>query len=78
MVPKELTMAVATHATMMQVSGECKASGEEMKAIIKILAIGTDWQLKVDPEYIWRKTRKEYPEILNSVQAKNHKDQRVD
>ena len=77
-VPKELTMAVATHATMMQVSGECEASGAKMKATIEALALGTDWESKVNPEYVWRKTRKEHPEILNPVQAKNHEDRRVD
>ena len=77
-VPKELTMAVATHATMMQVSGECEESGAKMKATIEALALGTDWESKVNPEYVWRKTRKEHPEILNPVQAKNHEDRRVD
>ena len=40
--------------------------------------MGTEWEAKVNPEWVWRKTRSLHPEILNPVQAKNHEDRRVD
>ena len=77
-VPAELTMGIATHAAMMQVSGEAEASGQKMKATISALAMGTDWENKVNSEYVWRKTRSLHPDILNPVQAKDHEDRRAD
>ena len=76
--PKQLSLAIATHATMMQVSGEAEASGSKMKATIQALAMDTEWENKVDPEYVWRKTRTLHPDILNPVQAKNHEDRQAD
>ena len=70
MVPKELTMATATYAAMMQVSGECETSWPKMKATIEALAMGTEWEAKVNPKWVGRKTRSLHPEILNPVQAK--------
>ena len=77
-VPRRLTMALATHATMMQVSGEAEASGAKMTATVEALVYNTKWQDKLDPGYVWRKTRTAHPDILNPVQAKNHEDRRVD
>ena len=77
-VPLELTKALATHATMMQVSGEGEASAIKMIALIEALKSGSKWEAKLSTGYLWRLTRKEHPAIMNPVSAKNHEDRQVD
>ena len=52
-IPARFTKACAIHATMMQVSGEAKASGAKMNAIIQALAHGTKWECQLNAEYVW-------------------------
>ena len=73
-----LTFALATHSTMMQVSGEGEASAIKMKAVASALMSGTTHEGSVSIDYLWRKTRLSHPEIMNPVKAKNHEDRRVD
>ena len=77
-VPHQLTYALATHSTMMQVSGEGEASAMKMKSVAAALTSGTDHENEVDLDYLWRKTRLEHPEIIYPVTAKNHEDRQVD
>ena len=78
-IPPQLTKAIATHATMMQVSAEeGEASRQKMLIVVRALKIGTEWEGKFDEEYVWRKTRKDHPALLNPVKAKNHEDRRAD
>ena len=77
-VPKAVTKALATHSTMMQVAGDGEASRPKMIATAQALVAGTNHDGKFNLEYAWRKTRKEYPEILNPVKAKDHEDRRAD
>jgi hypothetical protein len=77
-IPEGFGKALATHATMMQLSCEAEASGARMCSTIIALTAGTKWDGHFNPEYAWRKCRTENPAILNPVQAKNHEDRRVD
>ena len=77
-IPIELTKGLATHATMMQVLGDQEASRQNMIVTVSALCHGTKWQDKIDMDWLWRKTRNDYPEILNPVRAKDHEDRRVD
>ena len=43
-IPYESPLACATHATMMQVSGEAKESGSMMSSCIQALIHGTKWE----------------------------------
>ena len=76
--PQEFTAALAVHATMMQVSGEGEASGKKMITIAKALTVGTKWDGKVQPEWIWRKTRMDNPAIMNPAKTRDGEDHRVD
>ena len=77
--PDEITKALATHATMMQVSAEeGEASGQKMLTMSRALKIGTEWEGKFTDEWAWRKARADHPEILNPVKAKNHEDRRAE
>ena len=77
-VPENLTKTLATHATMMQISGEGEASRPKMMATLHALVAGTKWDEAFSLDYVYRKMRTEHPEMLNPVRAKNHEDRRVD
>ena len=77
-IPHELTYALATHSTMMQVAGDGEASAANMKSVVSAVLAGTEHEGKMDIDYIWRKTREKHPEIINPVRAKNHENRRVD
>ena len=77
-VPHDLTYALATHSSMMQVAGDGEACAANMKAVASAVIAGTKYEGKIDVEYLWRKTRLSHPEILNPVRAKNHENRRVD
>ena len=77
-VPIELTKALATHTTMMQVSGDGEASSSIMRQVASAVLAGTEHDGKINVDYLWRKTRQHHPEILNPVRAKNHENRRVD
>ena len=77
-VPIELTKALATHTTMMQVSGDGEASSSLMRQVASAVLAGTEHDGKINVDYLWRKTRQHHPEILNPVRAKNHENRRVD
>ena len=73
-----LPYALATHSAMMQVSGEGEASAVRMKTTLHALVSGTPHENKFNVGYAWRRTRKDYPEVLNPVRAKGNEDRRVD
>ena len=77
-VPDVLPYALATHSTMMQVSGNGEACAANMKAVASAVIAGTKYDGRIDVEYLWRKTREKHPEIINPVRAKNHENRRVD
>ena len=77
-VPHDLTYALATHSTMMQVAGDGEACAANMKAVASAVIAGTKYERRIDVEYLWRKTREKHPEIINPVRAKNHENRRVD
>ena len=77
-VPHDLTYALATHSTMMQVAGDGEACAANMKAVASAVIAGTKYDGRIDVEYLWRKTREKHPEILNPVREKNHENRRVD
>ena len=77
-VPHTLTYSLATHSTMMQVSGDGEASASKMKAVASALMIETPHENAVNIDYLRRKTRSFHPEIMNPVKAKNNEDRRVD
>ena len=77
-VPPELTKALATQATMMQVSGEGEACRSKMIATATALMHKTEWEGKIDPNYLWNLARAEHPAIMNPVMAKAQDDRRVD
>jgi hypothetical protein len=77
-IPHELTYAIATHSTMMQVASDEEAKNSEMKAVAAALLADTTHEAKINVNYLWRKTRESHPEILNPVKAKNHENRRVD
>jgi len=74
----DLTYALATHSTMMQVAGDGEAKASEMKAIASAVVSGTRHEGKISMDYLWRKTRESHPEIMNPVTAKNHENRCVD
>ena len=77
-IPHELTYAIATHSTMMQVASNGEAKSSEMKAVAAALLADTTHKAKINVDYLWRKTRESHPEILNPVKAKNDENRRVD
>ena len=77
-IPSALPYAIATHSAMMQISGEGEASAVRIKSTIHALVADTAHANKFSAEYVWRRTRKNHPEILNPVRAKGNEDQRVD
>jgi hypothetical protein len=77
-IPHDLTYALATYSTMMQVAGDGEASAVNMKAVALALLAGTKHEGKMDVEYVWHKTRQSHPEIINPVRAKNHENRCVD
>ena len=77
-IPHDLTYAIATHSTMMQVASDGEAKSSEMKAVALVLLAGMTHEAKINVNYLWRKTRESHPEILNLVKAKNHENRRVD
>jgi hypothetical protein len=59
-----LTTSLAAHATMMQVSGEGEANRQNMVLAAKVLMIGTEWEKKIFPDYLWCKVQEDHPAIL--------------
>ena len=49
-----------------------------MKVLVEGLMAGTKWEDKIDPGYLWRKTRACHPEVLNPLKAKKNEDRRVE
>ena len=74
----DLTYALATHLTMMQVVSNGEAKASEMKAIALAVVTGMHHEGKMSIDYVWHKTRESHPEIMNLVKAKNHENCRVD
>ena len=77
-IPLVLTETLAAHATMMQVSGEGEANRQKMVIAGKALMMGTEWEQKICPDYLWRKVREDHPALLNPVKQKHNEDRRVD
>lgn len=77
-IPDILPSALAAQAVMMQVAGVGEASAKKMKVFVEGLTSGTEWEDKINPNYTWRKTRTQHPEILNPVKAKKNEDRRVE
>lgn len=55
MIPEKFTHALALQSTLMQVStsGQ-KAPGNNIKATMKALTDGSDWEVKLTSDYTWR------------------------
>jgi hypothetical protein len=68
-IPQDLTYALATHSTMMQVAGDGEASAANMKSVASALLAGTKHEGNMNVEYVWRKTRQSHPEIINPVRS---------
>ena len=77
-VTKEITGALAEHAVMMQVSGEGEANKEKMLNAATALIVGTEHEGQMDPSWMYTKTLRDFPEIMNPVKAKDNDDRRVD
>ena len=77
-VPEIVPAALASQAVMMQVAGVGEASSKKMKVLVEGLSSGTEWEDKLDPEYVWRKTRSSHPDILIPAKAKKNEDRRVE
>ena len=78
MIPLVLTKILVAHAAMMQVSGEGEANRQKMVITAKALMMGTEWEQKICPDYLWRKVREDHPVILNPIKQKHNEDRRVD
>ena len=76
-IPDKLPRALVTHAVMMQVSGSGVATGKKMITTGAALLVGTQWEDKICPVNLWRKTRKQNPAILQPVKVKDSEDRRV-
>ena len=74
----DLTYALATHSTMMQVVANGEAKVSVMKAIASAVVFGTHHKGEMSMDYLWRKTRESHPEIMNPVKAENHENHCVD
>jgi hypothetical protein len=61
-VPNQLTYALATHSTMMQIAGEGEASAIKTKTIVSALMANTNQENEVTVNYLWRKMRLQHPE----------------
>ena len=77
-IPSPLPRGLAQHAIMLQTLGDGEATGALIKCTADAIVTGTAWENKINTEYLWRKTRREYPEILMPHSAKNNEDRRVD
>jgi hypothetical protein len=77
-IPDLLHTALATHSSMLQVSGEGEASSSKMKTLTAGLVVGTEWENKFNIDYCWHRTCAKNPAILNPVKAKNNEDLRVE
>ena len=77
-IPLVLTETLAAHATMLQVSGEGDVNRQKMVIAGKALMMGTEWEHKICPDYLWRKVREDHPALLNPVKQKHNEDRRVD
>ena len=77
-IPLELTTSLATHATMKQVSGEGEANRETMVQTTMALTVGTKWENKLKPDYVWRRVRMDHPGLINPSKAKESEDRRID
>ncbi len=66
-VPKELMYALAMHAMMMQAMLDEEAKGENMTAISSAMLNGIKFEDEIDVNYLWRKTKRDYPKIMNLV-----------
>ncbi len=78
-IPDSLHTALATHSSMLQISGEGEASSGKMKTLTAGLIAGTEWENKFNIEYCLRRTCVKNPAIiLNPVKAKNNEDRCVD
>ena len=77
-IPNSLHTALATHSSMLQVSGEEEASSSKMKTLTAGLVMGTEWKNKFNIDYCWHRTRAKNPAILNLVKVKNNEDCRIE
>jgi len=77
-IPLVLTKTLAAHATIIQVSGEGEANHQKMVMAGKALMMGTEWENKICPDYLWHKVREDHPALLNPVKEKHNEHQRVD
>ena len=77
-VPPELTKGLVLQAAMMQNSAEGEASATTMVATLEGLIAGTEYDGKVNTNYLFRKARKEHPVMFNPVKQINHEDRRAD
>ena len=53
-IPHDLTYAIATHSTMMQVASDGEAKSSEMRAVASALLAGTTHEAKINVNYLWR------------------------
>ena len=51
-IPHDLTYALATHSTMMQVAGDGEASAANMKAVASAVLAGSELDGKINVEYL--------------------------
>ena len=78
-VTSALTNALATHATMMQVTaGEGEAPGRKMRTWMKVMTDGMYREGYFHGADVWGKARTQHPELFVPCQAKNHEDQRTE
>ena len=74
--PTAMTDAMSLHASMIQVSGQGEASRLKMVGVAEALTVGIG--KKVDPDYLWRRTRHDHPETNLPVGAIDDEDRCVD
>jgi hypothetical protein len=63
---------------MMQLSGEGEASSLKMRAVAGALTLGTQFENKFSPDYLWQRTRIEHPKMIYPAKAIDNEDRRVD
>ena len=77
-IPDALKKAAALQTVLLQVNGESEASKSKLMATSHALVMKTKWEGTFSHEYLFNAARAKYPEIMNPVTAKSHKDRRVD
>ncbi len=72
-----MTLALAKHATLLQVDGNGRANQQKMLTATKSLTVGMEWENNWKPVIVWQKVKKDHPVIINPAKAMMNENRKV-